>query len=57
MKRPSRRPTPEQLRRLRALFSTFLIASTLLALFTTGLLRVAAIGIIAVLCAVGVWQV
>jgi hypothetical protein len=57
MKQPSKRPTPEQLRRLRALFSTFLIASTLLALFTTGLLRVAAIGIIAVLCAVGVWQV
>jgi hypothetical protein len=57
MKQPRKRPTPEQLRRLRALFSTFLIASTLVALFTTGLLRIVAIGIIALLCAVGVWQV
>ena len=57
MKEPRKQPTPEQMRQLRALFRSFLIASTLVALFTTGLVRIVAIGIIALVCAVGVWQV
>ena len=56
MNQPPERPTPQRLRRLRTLFRTFLIASTLVALFTTGVVRIVAIGIIALICAIGVWQ-